>query len=461
MVLAALLVAGIAIGLVIPAGQIRDSVRAILEGDRPDVEKNSRPARERLNVEVTETAQKSLGLKIRRVQLGDYTATYDIPATIRELPGAGSIRISSRFKGLVKKVLVSEGQSVKSGQPLYEIELTGKTLAGTQSDYLLALQRLKNVDQELNRLEPLIREGGLPAKRSLELQYEKKQIQAVINTKYQELLFLGLNQSQVKSIQTQGRLIRNVVVEVPDDLVPPQVNFSLDSKKLADATFVLHSVNALSGTVVDAGSTLCSLAFHEILLVEGQAFEKDLPQLKEAVDLQKEVTVRIGPFSGHAEIDNCRIAFVSNHVREETNIYPFFVYLPNQNQGHPGQSADGYIPWRWKPGQLAHVALPRKHYQQMLVLPREAVAENGVSRIVFQWKGQVEHEHHPDDNHEHADEYVPVEVDVVFMDREFAVINPGGLLKEGTRIAFNSASQLLFSMQSGSGGHSHSHPHPH
>ena len=73
----------------------------------------------------------------------------------------------------------------------------------------------------------------------------------------------------------------------------------------------------------------------------------------------------------------------------------------------------------------------------------------------------MEHEHHPDDNHEHADEYVPVEVDVVFMDREFAVINPGVLLKEGTRIAFNSASQLLFSMQSGSGGHSHSHPHPH
>ena len=62
---------------------------------------------------------------------------------------------------------------------------------------------------------------------------------------------------------------------------------------------------------------------------------------------------------------------------------------------------------------------------------------------------------------EHSDEYVPVEVNVLYMDRKVAVVDPNGNLKEGTRIAYNNANQLLFSMQSGSGGHGHSHPHPH
>lgn len=454
-----MLLIGTVVGLSIPFSQIRNLVAQIFE--LQDAKPDDEPEDDEVHVEVTETAHKSLGLRISRAKLGEYTPTYDIPATIKELPGAQSIKLSSRFNGLVTKVLVSEGQSVRPGDPVFELELTGEQVSKTQAELLLAIRKTEIMQDELDRLEPLVKQGGLANKRFLELTYEQKQLFAEINTRQQELLLHGLSETQVSAITQSRQLVKSIVIHVPGNLLTPQLNLPHNQLDTANRTFVVESVNAQSGAVIKPGDDLCHLAFHELLVVEGHAFERDLPQVKELMEKQTDVTVSVGTFSDIQKIPQCKVAYLSIHANAESNTYPFVVYLTNERIAELSREEPFFQAWKWKPGQLAHIELPRKKYEQMIILPREAVAEDGVSRIVFEWKGQVahDHEHGPDDNHEHADEYVPIEVDVVYMDEKVAVVNPAGNLKVGTRIAFNNANHLLFAMQSGSGGHGHSHPH--
>lgn len=469
-----LLIGGIAVGILIPFHPIRDAVASIFDlRAEPELEAHTDEA-EGLHVEISETAQENLGLIVRRAALGSYLSTYDIPATIKSMPGGAAIRLSSRFEGLIRRVFVNEGMSVAAGDALFEIELTGEKLSRLQSDLLLAVRRNENLTEEINRLAPLVQQGGLANKRSLELRYEQKQLLAEMETRRQELLLMGFSEEQVQSVLRDKQLIRKVTVRVPDELLPPQINLDPETLRQSSRTFVLENLAAQVGSMVVVGGDLCNLAFHEILVVEGHAFEKDLRILRELWKTGLGVTVSLGATTDPTEIKDCPLAFVGNHARDESNTYPFYVYLLNEMESQPTSGGPQYLTWKWKPGQLGHIELPRKKYDNLIILPSAAVAEDGISRFVFEWKGRVEHDHdHGDEHdhamsgdesghdHEHADEFVPIEVDVVFLNNEVAILDPAGKLKVGTRIAFNNASQLLFAMQSGSGGHAHAHGHEH
>ena len=89
-VFTAILGVGFVAGLLMPANQIRESIAEIFELQSIVVAEDAEDD-EPLHVEITETAQKSLGLKIRRVSLGNYQSTYEVPAIIQELSTAKSL----------------------------------------------------------------------------------------------------------------------------------------------------------------------------------------------------------------------------------------------------------------------------------------------------------------------------------------------------------------------------------
>ena len=107
------------------------------------------------------------------------------------------------------------------------------------------------------------------------------------------------------------------------------------------------------------------------------------------------------------------------------------------------------------------------------MIPRGALAVDGLNNFVFRWNGEVEcdhdhaHDHgpgedHDDEPHEHIvkDQYEAIEVKLTHLGRRQVIIELSDDLKLGDRIAFNHASQLLFAMQNGNGGgggHSHDH----
>ena len=83
-----LLIGGVVVGLMLPFNQIRNSIASVFDLEMSQSAEDEEPPAEGLHVDVTESAQDSLGLIVRRVKLGEYTSTYDIPARIATLPGA-------------------------------------------------------------------------------------------------------------------------------------------------------------------------------------------------------------------------------------------------------------------------------------------------------------------------------------------------------------------------------------
>lgn len=458
----AILLGGIVVGLFLPINQIRNTVADIF--DLSSAEESDEPADDApLQVEITETAQDSLGLKVRRADIKPYEASYELPAMVEELPGVDSIAMAARLEGLVTRIHIGEGESVRSGDLIFEMELTGESVATTQSNLLLAIQKVANVQQELDRLAPLAQTGGIAGKRILDLTYEKNQLNAEIETRQQELLLRGLTESQIETISKEKKLIRRVEIRVPENLIPPQINWTASDSP----SFIVEKIRLKVGGMAAVGQTLCDLAFHETLVVKGHAFEKDLPVLREILNDKKTLTTSIGSGQNETLVENCTIAFISNHADLVTNTFPFYVYLNNQRStlsGVSGNDSNRLITWKWKPGQRAHIRIPSVSFEGQIVLPRAAVAEDGASRVVFVWKGQAQHDHEeeeedPDHAHEHADLFEPLEVKVVYMDEDVFVVSPSGNLEPGTRIAFNNANHLMFSMQTGGGGHHHGHSH--
>ena len=94
-----------------------------------------------------------------------FTAKIDQTVTVRgRLEPSGSVReVDSPSGGVVSKVFVKEGDSIKQGQPLFDVEAKGlasrrKALETTLSLYELQAQALKSIlnsDGDPSRFEPL------------------------------------------------------------------------------------------------------------------------------------------------------------------------------------------------------------------------------------------------------------------------------------------------------------------
>ena len=465
------LVIGLLVGLAVPVDFIRSRVATSLEGSQADAEHDhgddDAHAGEADHVELSPTAQASMGLKTGLIKLSDYQSNFELPAFVREIPGASELHIASRFAGLVKKVFISKGETVVPGQPIAEVELTGEMLATAQSDLLDAQKQISIVEKEIARLEPSVLAGGVASKTLLEKKYERDRLIAKVETKSQELLVRGLTQEQIDEIIRSKKLLRTVTICVPENLIPPQLNAG-DVMDGAPETFLVERLLAKPGMMTQTGEHLCLLSFHAVVVVEGQAYEKDLPFIRQAVSEKIPLLVSIGPDGVEERIPAQQVAFLSNHVDGETNTYPFYIYLVNEKLFETvyGANQADFIAWKWKPGQRAHIEIPEEKFTEQVVIPRDALAIDGLTNYVFRWNGVVEHNHdeddpaHDDEDHELLDEYEALEVSVTYIDRNYVVIQLAGDLQKGDRIVFNNAGRLLFAMQSGSSGHAH-HDHAH
>ncbi len=461
------------VGLLLPVSHLRDEVWKLVSVNASSKDDANSEHGDDHNhgehVVMSETVRRSLGVRIGPLIMDDYTAHYEIHAFVRELPGATDMRLSSRFSGIVTKVHVSQGEFVREGDPLCQLELTGQEIATAQSELLQTISQKEIVDLEIARLQPLVEGGSVPGRRVLELQYESSRHQARLAALEQELLIRGLTGEQINSIQSTRNLIKEVTVFVPSDFMPPQLNSATFDD--FERRYYLERVIAKPGRHVSAGDDLFLFAYHDTLVVEGHAFEKDLPTLRQLVHDKQPVAISIGPEIDEIQIQDQMIAFISSHATEETNAFPFFIYLNNRPDPETASftSTSTQTPSKttatlgglWKPGQRAHVYIPFRIFKNKYVLPRDAVVNDGVRNLLFKWSLEAHDHDHAHDDHEHYEEFEPVEVHLLHTDRQFVVIEPSSKLKEGTRIAMSKAQNLLFAMQMSSGGGGHDHGHDH
>jgi len=375
---------------------------------------------------LTDQARKTIGLTEGKVTISTFARTIGVPGMVVERKGRSRFTIIAPLTGYLTKIQVTEGDAVSPEQLLFELRLTHEELVQLQADLLKTTTEVDVVRREIARLEGIGPEGLIPTKTILERKYELQKLEAVLESQRQALLLHGLAESQVEQILASRTLLHTVAVRAPAE--PPLP---------AHATLLVQELLVEQGQHVNAGDTLAILVDHETLLIEGEAFEQDLPRIVTAAKEKRPVTAVLETKSGPAtRLDGLALASVSSRVDPESRALHFYVTLPNE-QVAAGSGDDRFVTWRYKPGQRMQLLVPVEEWRDRIVLPPEAVAQDGLEHYVFMTHG----------DHVHRQ---PVHVE--YRDPTAVVIADDGALSPGDQIAMTAAQQLQLALKNRSGG---------
>jgi multidrug efflux pump subunit AcrA (membrane-fusion protein) len=384
------------------------------------------------SIELSEQARKNIGLKLLEVKLQDFERTITVPAMVVERPGRSTLEVTAPLTGVVTRIYPVQGEAVDPGQPLFELRLTHEELVQSQSEFLKIAEELDVIGREVQRLAKVTQNGAVAGKTLLERQYEQQKQQAALRSQSQALRLHGLSEEQVQTILRDRTLLKTLTVRAPID--EEHATASGAARLLQ-----VHDLRVEQGQHVEAGATLCSLVNHAELYLEGTAFQQDADEINQAAARQWKVTAAIHSRSAQPElISNLEILYVAGKVDVESRALHFYVKLPNELlQQTESEERRKFVYWRFKPGQRMQLRIPVEKWEDRIVLPVAAVAEDGVETYVFQPNG------------DHFDRR-PVHVE--YRDQYWAVIENDGSIFPGDTVASSGAQQLQLALKNKSGG---------
>ena len=383
-------------------------------------------------LELSVQGRKNIGLTLETVALKDFERTIAIPATLVERPGQSRIVVSAPMTGIVTRIHPFRGEAVTPGTPLFDLRMTHEDLVEKQSSFLRSLEELDVVKKEVARLEDVTASGVVPRTRLLEQQYEQHKIEASIRAEQQALLLHGLSDEQIRRIVDERLLQHKLTISAPE---LSEHAASDDHEEFLQVAELPVSV----GEHIQTGVRLATLTDHCELYIEGKAFEQDADVLNRVADEGTEVTALIeGNGSGVRQVRGLRVLHVENEVERESRALKFYVLLPNELvRNELTANGQRFIGWRYKPGQRVEVLVPVDRWERRIVLPLEAVIEEGLERYVFrEVQGGFERR----------------SVHVEYRDQRFAVIESDGTLFPGDKVAARGAYQIHLALKKKAGG---------
>ena len=382
------------------------------------------------SVELSDAARR--GIKLQRVGLGMFDRTMTVPAVVVERAGWSQVHVNAPLSGIVTRIYPVEGVSVKPGQPLFDIRLTHEELVKSQRDFLQSAEELDVVRREIKRLKS-VGEGVIAGKRILEREYEQQILEAALHAQRQALLLHGLSKEQIDTILETRNLLQGLTI-----VTPP---FAEDDDDHSDFEHLFHvqSLRVNRGQHVEAGQDLCVLADHCALYIEGQAFEEDAERLEKAATEQWKLTAVVNAADGkQVEKKGLRILRVADRVDPESRALRFYVSLPNELLPSAPNADRKFLSWRYRPGQRVDVLIPIERWDEVYVLPVDAVVDDGVESYIFKLAG------------DHFDR-IPVEVKYRGP-RKVVLAGDGGVLAPGDEVAVSSVYQMQVQLKNKAGG---------
>jgi len=382
-------------------------------------------------IALSEKGNKNVGLSLMTVETRDFHKTVSVPAMVVEQASRTRITISAPMTGIVTRIHVIRGEAVRPGDPLFDLRLTHEDLVQKQSDLLREVEQLDVVRREVARLDQVSASGAIAGKRVLEQQYEQGKLEAAILADKQALVLHGLTQEQIDSIVNDRRLLQDVTITAPSPA-------ESESGHEHDDLFQVAEVAVTKGEQVTVGVPLATLSDHCELYIEGQAFEQDAKALNEAANRGVKVTAVVDEDgSAGREIADLEILYVENAVDRESRALKFYVRLPNELARNEVKNGHRFIGWRYRPGQRVQLLVPVQTWENRIVLPVEAVVQEGPDWFVFQ---------------KHGEHFDRTAVHVEYRDRRWAVIDNDGTLFPGDTVVASGAYQLHLALKNKSGG---------
>uniref|UniRef100_A0A7C2NYZ1 Secretion protein HlyD n=1 Tax=Schlesneria paludicola TaxID=360056 RepID=A0A7C2NYZ1_9PLAN len=417
------------------------------------------------SLELSKQAMGNIGLTdefLKPVELETFRRAITVPAIVVERPGRTRIEVSTPMAGVITHVHAVQGEAIPAGSLLFEIRITAEELVATQTELLKTIGELEVENREIVRLEAVTKSGAVPQKILLERQYAKDKLEVLLTAQKEALRLQGLSERQIAEIVEKRRLLRDlqIVAPAPDehsheelrltrndvipiaysepgDSSPPEERFPHADK--AHAPLILQEVRVHKGETVPAGATLAIVADMSELYIEGRAFEQDVDQLAAAAARGWRGTALFERAGQQIEeVANLELLYSASGVDVESRTLRFYVRLPNRIVRHvPSPNGLSYVEWKYRPGQRLQVRVPVEEWERQIVLPVDAIAQEGAESFVFQQNG---------------DHFDRAPVRVIYRDQSHAVIKNDGSIFPGDIVARRGAHQMQMALKNKSGG---------
>ncbi len=291
------------------------------------------------------------------------------------------------------------------------------------------------------------------------------------------MLIRGLTEEQVAEILKSRTLMREFTVRVPSaasaepshradpehsehssavdaprnpaEVLPTNLEVKDYAQHAHGSAFTVEQIDVVMGEMIQPGQTLCDLALHTVLLIEGHAYERE-------ASVVERVMAEKWPVEAYFETGDLQplvrsgltVLSIENSLDPVGRTLKFF--LPLVNEVFLDRKVDdkvSYRNWRFRPGQKVRLQMPTEFLEGRIVVPLDAVVREGADAYVFRQNGQ-------------ALERVPVVID--HQSATHVVLGKGSRVYPGEVIATNQAYQLnLMLRQSESAQQPHSHDHDH
>jgi len=387
---------------------------------------------EAATVKLSTAAQKNVGITTAQVELGAFVRTMTVPAMVVPRPGRSHIQVAAPLTGAVTRIYPMQGEAIMPGQPLFDLRLTHEEVVEAQAMFLQTAEELDVVRREIDRLEKVVASGAVAGKTLLERKYEQQKLEAALRSQRQRLLLHGLSPDQADVILKKRALLSEMTIfapkqreELPDDDSPPLLQ--------------VEELKVDKGQHVRAGELLCVLADYSELYIQGKAFEQDVPILDNAANQDWRVTaVFTLPNRQQRRTPDLEIFSLANTVELESRAFLFHVLLPNKLiRDHKTPKGRRFCTWQFKPGQRLELLVPIERWADRLVLPRDAVVQDGAESYVFEKIGG------------HFDRRA---VRVEYRDQHSVVLANDGTLTPGATVVTAGAYQIHLALKNKAGG---------
>jgi len=395
---------------------------------------------------LSDQAIDNLNLKARSVQPQTFWKSIQVPGMVTDQPGRSDRGVVSPVTGVVTRINYFPGETVRTGDTLFTVRLLSESLHLIQSELFKATQEISLARSQLARLRGAAE--AIPASRIIEAENQITRLEVATKAYRQELLNRGLLPEQIAA-SAEGNFVSEIAILAPSpstrsdtkSLVPQPATSasSEESNPRRLPSFEVQELKVDLGHQVQAGQTLCLLANHQILSIEGRAFRDETPLLERSVkehwpveiDFQEDVGSGWPPL-----VETFQIRYLANTIDPVNRTFAFRMPLENQSRIVEDAGRTQML-WRFRPGQKLRILIRTQKLDDVFVLPAEALARDGIETFVFT---------------QNVNTFERKAVRVLHQDRQHAVIANDGALLPGIFVVQNAAAQLNRMAQSQTSG---------
>ena len=349
------------------------------------VESTGDAARPASKIIVGDQAQQNLGLTASQLRAETVWKAITVPGMVVDRPGLSDRGVVAPVTAVVSAIHHVPGDTVRAGDVLFTLTLLSESLHTTQTDLFKTAEEIKLTQAQRKRLVGA--GAAIPESRVIDVDGQIKRLEVAAKAYRQQLLNRGLSPDDVARVAT-GAFVSQIPVVAPErasgqrPLTVARVSNPASAPALV---FELQELKVELGQQVQAGQTLCLLANHQLLSIEGRAFRDETTLLERSVGEGWPVEV---DFHEDAKASwpvverTFLIHHVANSIDPINRTFAFLLPLENQSKAVKKDGRTQLL-WRFRPGQKVRLRVRVEEVKNVFVLPPDAVARDGPEAFVF------------------------------------------------------------------------------